>query len=206
MSVRRCLHGFKNKHLLNNHTPYCKQLPAQRVEMPEKTQIKFDSFAKMVKCPVVIYADFESLIVPKDGELKHEACGFAYKVQSDFPEYNKGVQWFRGPGAVENFLNSLRVEYDSVKQFLEEPPYPDCPTLSPEEQIAHDNATHCYLCKDSLYVNVDPDNYPARDHCHYTEAFLGTAHRFCNLQRSIFKLLPIVFHNLTGYGAGCTFH
>ena len=39
----------------------------------------------------------------------------------------------------------------------------------------------------------------ARDHCHYTGEYRGTAHSICNLKYCIPKKIPIVFHNGCNY-------
>ena len=62
-----CLHRFSRKELLENHRPYCQIHGAQRVEMPaEKDKwLKFNNHHKQMKCPFVIYADFESFLEKK---------------------------------------------------------------------------------------------------------------------------------------------
>src|SRR6218665_817341 len=38
-----------------------------------------------------------------------------------------------------------------------------------------------------------------RDHCHLSGKFKGAAHNECNLNYTLPKFVPVVFHNLSGY-------
>ena len=38
-----------------------------------------------------------------------------------------------------------------------------------------------------------------RDHCYYTDRYIGAAHSICNLRYKILKKTPIVFHNESKY-------
>ena len=53
----------------------------------------------------------------------------------------------------------------------------------------------CYLCHKYL-KNSDK----ARDHDHVSGAYLGAAHKKCNLNRKQSKHLPVLFHNLRKHG------
>ena len=53
------------------------------------------------------------------------------------------------------------------------------------------NLTNKYV-KDKKYHKV-------RDHCHYTGEYRGTMYSICNLQYSVPKKIPIVFHSESNY-------
>lgn len=59
-------------------------------------------------------------------------------------------------------------------------------------------ATHCSICDKPFTPN---DKERDRDHCHFTGKFRGMAHHACNLNFNIQYILPVVFHNLSGYDA-----
>ena len=40
-----------------------------------------------------------------------------------------------------------------------------------------------------------------RDHCHLTGKYRGAAHRSCNLNYRVPKVIPVIFHNLAKYDA-----
>ena len=59
------------------------------------------------------------------------------------------------------------------------------------------NATHCFLCQQSL------DSERVRDHCHYTGKYRGATHNNCNLETGKKEKrkwhIPVFLHNLKGY-------
>ena len=57
--------------------------------------------------------------------------------------------------------------------------------------------TKCHIC----FQPFKEHNRKVRDHCHYSGIYRGAAHSRCNLQYKIPSYIPVVFHNLTGYGA-----
>ena len=48
---------------------------------------------------------------------------------------------------------------------------------------------------------TDDGDEEVRDHCHITEKLKGTAHWSCNLNLQLTKKVPVIFHNLSGYGS-----
>jgi len=90
----RCLQGYLRIDLLERRKPECQgQLKSPtRTEMPKEGEnmVSFTNFHKQIKAPIVIYADFESVVrkLPscepsQDKNFtvktdKHEACGFTY--------------------------------------------------------------------------------------------------------------------------------
>ena len=58
-------------------------------------------------------------------------------------------------------------------------------------------ATKCWICKGEFDDNTDDEK--VKDHCHYTGRFRGAAHNSCNLKYKKPTLIPVVFHNLSGY-------
>ena len=73
--------------------------------------------------------------------------------------------------------------------------------LTKEEQESHENVKICYSCKEKLkneYVK-DKKYCKVRDHCHYTGEYRGAVHSICNLNCSVPKENPVVFHNGSNY-------
>ena len=70
--------------------------------------------------------------------------------------------------------------------------------LTDESKREHKAAKKCHIC---LKEFNDPKNKKARDYCNYTGEYQGAAHNNCNLKYKIPDHIPIVFHNLSGYGA-----
>ena len=69
--------------------------------------------------------------------------------------------------------------------------------LTSEQEIAHQNATTCHICKGEL-----DSSEKVHDHCHILGHYRGPAHSKCNLDYKISPKswkLPCFFHNLRGY-------
>ena len=60
-----CLNGFESEIIRDEHYEYCRSKDSVRVEMPTKNPIvKYTDGQYQFKVPFVIYADFESILVP----------------------------------------------------------------------------------------------------------------------------------------------
>ncbi|KAJ8912381.1 hypothetical protein NQ315_014749 [Exocentrus adspersus] len=68
-------------------------------------------------------------------------------------------------------------------------------TLSFEQEINYETATHCHICNKPFTSN----DIKVRDHCHLTSKYRGAAHQDCNLNYQNSFNIPVVFHNLSGY-------
>ena len=112
-----CLHGFIRKNLLEEHLPHCGKHGAQAVSFPSEDDniLKFQEYAKQLKVPFAIYADFESITskidtVSPDSSSSytekyqhHQPCGFSYVIVSEAEEYCMPPVVYRGHDAVDNF-------------------------------------------------------------------------------------------------------
>ncbi|XP_077280127.1 uncharacterized protein LOC143907319 [Temnothorax americanus] len=57
--------------------------------------------------------------------------------------------------------------------------------------------TRCHVCGKSF----QPEDKRVRDHCHLTGRYRGPAHSRCNLNYRNVYVIPVFFHNLSGYDA-----
>ena len=63
-----CLNGFESEIIRDEHYEYCRSKDSVRVEMPTKNPIvKYADGQYQFKVLFVIYADFESILVPVSG-------------------------------------------------------------------------------------------------------------------------------------------
>ena len=71
--------------------------------------------------------------------------------------------------------------------------------MTNEDEEIYNNSRICWICKQEL--NTDQ----VKDYCHVTGKFRGAAHNQCNLKLRRPRKLPIIFHNLQGYGGHIIF-
>ncbi|GFR06857.1 PR domain zinc finger protein 4 [Trichonephila clavata] len=202
----RCLHRFCREDLLQEHLNYCKNVSPQKIKMPspDRNILQFQKIEFQHKVPFIIYADFESIIIPyhsvqpknqsayTEKIARHEPCGYAYVVIDANGKMLKPITVYRGPDAATHFINNLIKEKDQITPMITTiMPM----NLSPEEEEQFNSETRCYLCKHLL------ENDKVRDHCHLSGRYRGAAHNYCNLKYKMRKMIPVVFHNLKNYDA-----
>ena len=80
-----------------------------------------------------------------------------------------------------------------------------------EEQQRFNDAKKCYFCdkdfdkfsekeeEEELDDEMRLKFEKVRDHCHYTNKYLGAAHNRCNLNRYVRRRLNVFVHNLKNY-------
>ena len=88
--------------------------------MPKEGEfVKFKHCERKINSPFIIYADFESVLVPEDkGKqnpeesytnkyYKHIACSYGYKLVCVDDKYSKPFKRYLGKDAFYNFINSM---------------------------------------------------------------------------------------------------
>ena len=71
--------------------------------------------------------------------------------------------------------------------------------MTSQDEEIYNNSHICWICKQEL--NTDK----VRDHSHITGKFRRAAHNKCNINLRLPRKLPIIFHNLQGYGGHIIF-
>ena len=131
----------------------------------------------------VMYADFESILVPyrtcnKEHETckkvnKQVPCAYSINVVSTHKKTLKQY-CYRGEDAVSNFckkMRSLGYEFINIyKQLMID--------LTECEKYKYDNAKYCHIFK--KVFGEAKKHKKVRDHDHYTGTFRGAAHSICN--------------------------
>ena len=69
--------------------------------------------------------------------------------------------------------------------------------MSVEDEERFQLSNNCWIC-DKLF---DAGDNKVRDHCHITGKCRGSTHCSCNINLKLTKNIPIIFHNLRGYGS-----
>ena len=201
----RCLNPFWSHNSLEKHWEYCKNHEAVKINMPEKgTILKFKHHERSERVPFIIYADTEALIKemqncdpnPLDSYTKkyqkHEPISFSYYIKSfDNNVYESKLRKYIGEDAMEKFVEWIEEDVKDVANISDVEMI-----ISSDELKQFNEATKCWICNEEF---DDTDDEKVKDHCHYTGRFRGAAHNSCNLKYKKPKLIPVVFHNLSGY-------
>ena len=81
--------------------------------------VKFKNYERKIKSPFIIYADFESILVPEDNGKenikeyytnkyqKHIASSYGYKLVWVDDTFSMRFKTYLGKDAVYNFINSM---------------------------------------------------------------------------------------------------
>ena len=203
-----CLHPFSSEKIRENHLPYCAPNGPQNVEMVKEADkiLRFKHISYGLPSPFVIYCDFESILRKHESDStssstvkyqKHEASSFAYIVVCTDKRYSSKPFLYRGPNAVEKFLERMNIEEKKIHSILSKPVPME---MSSEDQRNFLLAMKCHICDQPL--NGDR----CRDHDHFNGKYRGAAHSACNLNfrfEADYKngrfSIPVIFHNFRGY-------
>lgn len=193
-----CFVYFESQEKLYGHI--CARV--KTVLPPSGSKLSFSHFERTRNIPIVIYGDFESLLKEYSDKNKsqhvegiqiHEATCFAYYICcKSRPSLNKFVS-YRGPDCAKAFVETLCNDVMELHQILST--NVDMVSLTENQKKTHESATACHLCK-KAFIKGD---IICADHDHFTGYYLGASHNACNLNATICKFIPIIFHNLTGY-------
>ena len=202
-----CLNGFESETIRDEHYEYCRSKDSVRVEMPTKNPIvKYADGQYQFKVPFVIYADFESILVPVSGapnnpEMSstrginvHQPSGWCMYSKFAYGKVTNPLKQYRGRDCVSKFCKMIMAE---AKRLYESAPKKPMDKLTKEQNIEFITAKECHIC----FKKFSPKDRKVRDHCHYTGKYRGAAHSSCNLRYRIPDYIPVIFHNLAGYDA-----
>ena len=202
---RRCLRHFYKLQDLKDHKENCQSINTAlcKIVLPSPgDEVKFRNQKNMLKNPFVVYADFESMLIPIQEQKghtqytqKHEICGFCYVIV-DHTGHNWNPVVYIGENAASEFLKRMREEWFKIYKILSDD-QKDL-TWSEESRKAFSRANECWICTKPL------EKDKVKDHDHLTGEYRGAAHQECNLKLQIRPKeyqLPIFFHNLKGYDA-----
>ena len=199
-----CLHSFCTLSTLKKHVELCKYNKFCKIELPkeDKNKKQYAPGAKSLKMNSVIYVDFESILLPyctcdKENVTtkklnKQVPCGYSLNLVTNHNKKSNQT-YHRGDSTVTTFCNEVRDIAQDLPNIEKKP----MQNLSKEEQITHDNAQYCHICK--RVFGTKKSQVKVRDHDHYTGKYRGPAYLMCNLRYSTQVDIPVFFHNGTNY-------
>ena len=153
-----------------------------------------------------LYTDFESIFKLIQGSVNdptisstrgvnnHISSGWCIRSEFAYGEVKDLLRLYREKDCIRKFCNHIIEEACHLyHSFPEKPMEPFTKAQSKD----YKHVSNCHIC----FKPFKEDKPKARDHCHYTGCYRGPADMGCNLQYKIPSYIPIVFHNLSGYGA-----
>ena len=108
--------------------------------------------------------------------------------------------FIRGENAAYEFFKTILKQNKYFKKIMKE--YFNKNVIMNEEEHLFQKSNSCWICKKL----IDNDEEKVRDHCHVTGKFRAAAHWNCNINFQLTKKVPVIFHNLRGYGSHSIFH
>ena len=165
--------------------------------LPEpNSTLSFSHYERTQRVPIVIYGDFESLLLEysdkgKSHNIKniqvHEATCFAYYICCPSkPELNEYVS-YRGPNCAKKVIETIAKDVKKLYKLLTA----NCEmqTLSAEEEYSLKNAKFCHICREPFKIG----ERVIADHNHFSSEFRGPSHNHCNLKAKSCEFIPIIF-------------
>ena len=118
---RYCLQAFSAEKMFKCHVKNSFKVNGKQIiQMPKKVEyVRFKNNERKLKPPFVIYADFESVLSPKENGQqnpdesytnkyqKHVSCSYGYKLECVDDKFSKPFKSYLCGDAVENFINSI---------------------------------------------------------------------------------------------------
>ena len=219
-TCKRCF-CYVNKPLLKGgkewllqHQRLCSGHDEVRAKLPHpsRAQVQFNQVIQQYRIPIVVYADFESTLLPLDCQEEYDTGRCKYQLHTPNSycliikstlsekhlnkyELSSLPKIYRGEEAARYFVNDL---YDIARKV--EQMYINVLPMLPLTALQLDqlnSATSCYLCS----TPFTPDIVKVRDHDHLTGAYRGAACNSCNINYKVPFFIPVVLHNLSGYDA-----
>ncbi|XP_078032837.1 uncharacterized protein LOC144467773 [Augochlora pura] len=201
----RCLQYFTSQERLDTHSVDCGEINKCALKLPTKDNkwLRFKHYAYKEQAPFVIYADLECLLEKLEGSdeaygkyQRHRPFSVGYYVHcrydsslckySAYRDEEDCGSWF--VIQLKELSSKLQLEFDQEKEMT--------PLTDTQTSNFH-TATHCHVCEKPFGV----DDERVRDHCHFTGVYRGPAHKDCNLNYRSSYVIPVIFHNLSGYDA-----
>lgn len=189
---------------LKDHELFCKQHKPVRSEFPKDNYITFKNVEFTQDIKIVVYADFETFLVPIAGSnpnpqtswtrplQSHEVFCAALMVKSSIPEFDSKPVVYTGSDCMIRFmktLQSLALKADEIYSNII-----PIETLSDEQEHLFATTNICVLCQNEL-----GEGDRVKHHCHITSRFIGAAHNSCNLRASKPDFIPVFLHNFSNF-------
>nr|DAC81331.1 TPA_asm: PolB [Megastigmus wasp adintovirus] len=209
----RCLNFFTCQEKLDLHEQQCKLLNTCKVTLPKagKDFIEFKNSNFKEKLPFIIYADCECLLRPIEEDnndekeeadriqntraiQKHNIISIGYYIKCTYDDSLSGYNSYRGSEPALWFAKELKSISEKINDIYHDPVPME--NLTSHQAIDFEQSSTCHICEKAIDNEIK-----VHDHCHLTSRYGGPALAGCNLNYQDSRIIPVVFHNLSGYDA-----
>ncbi|XP_071576599.1 uncharacterized protein [Temnothorax nylanderi] len=202
----RCLHYFYSSEKLSVHSVDCGKMNDCAIVLPNNDDkwLSFRDHSRKERLPFVVYADLECVLekeeidndnVKRYAYQHHRAFSVGYYLCNAYDEIAPAYRFRRGEDCVSWFVNELNVIAHRAKEILMT--NVTMVELTLDETRNFWSATSCHICERPF----ESEDQRVRDYCHLTGRYRGPAHPRCNLNYRDSYVIPVFFHNLSGYDA-----
>ena len=158
----------------------------------------------------MIYADFESILVPvvpgdnrkqnpnesyTNKYQKHIAFSYGYKLGCVDGKFSDSLKSYLGViqqhHAVYNFISSIIQESKYCSDVMKKHFNKEL-VMTKENNDDFENSPKCWIC-DNDYIDTD---VKVKDNCHITGKYRDYTHRDCNINAKLNHKTRVVFYNL----------
>ncbi|XP_050059778.1 uncharacterized protein LOC114121333 [Aphis gossypii] len=217
---RRHKYKLSGREALTQHKLICGAHKPILPVMPKEGEcLRFEAWRNTQRHPIVIYADFETLLVKTDEVKgkntkivhKHEAMsyGLIVKASNDVPaellaryEIPTEPILYRGSESRRDVARHFVETVSEIALKTEKLLKTNIPiNMSADDIQVHEAATHCNLCKIEFTPPSEVLYRKTADHCHLTGKYRQALCNVCNQKLQTPVFVPCYFHNLSNYDA-----
>ena len=157
-----CLLGFdqryNGKKKRDEHQAICRKDPVKvSLPPPSKRIIKFNNYYAMQELPLVLYADFESILVKDGDKTKHIPSGFCivpvFRYDLDQEEIGIDQVTYSGPDTMEKFFDAITQISRKFDSYVNENGKEL--NLTPAEENQFQRSTHCHICRRAITCHLN---------------------------------------------------
>ena len=218
-----CMNTFSTEDILLKHARNCSKSGFMKTEYPKQgDHVRFEPKLKTVLRGIIGFADFESSLRPitreENGqkynchsclhngpttECSHSTADIHEQIPSTYSivlidMYNKVIfkkTHSSDSDLLRHFYNTLDYIQQTFVPLLDHHRHITVWADADEERFQNEHK--CHICLGTF----EPKGkfQKVRDHCHYSNNFIGAAHKSCNLLRRRDTNIPIFVHNLQNY-------